>query len=89
MSDNQATPRENQDIGKRMAELLRNSKHEEQHRRDQRMALPQNTHVYMETVETSKNKEKKSDKDGSTRILCEYGGKLPKRTLVLCESDNS
>ena len=23
------------------------------------MALPQNTHVYMETVETSKNKEKK------------------------------
>ena len=48
------------------------------------MALPQNTHVYMETVETSKNKEKKSDKDGSTRILCEYGGKLPKRTLVLC-----
>ncbi len=57
-----------------MAELLRNSKHEEQHRRDQRMALPQNTHVYMETVETSKNKEKKSDKDGSTRILCEYGG---------------
>ena len=36
-----------------------------------------------------KTKEKKSDKDGSTRILCEYGGKLPKRTLVLCESDNS
>ncbi len=71
-----------------MAELLRNSKHEEQHRRDQRM-VPQNTYVYMETVETSKNKEKKSDKDGSTRILCEYGGKLPKRTLVLCESDNS
>ncbi len=31
------------------------------------MALPQNTHVYMETVETSKNKEKKSDKDGSTQ----------------------
>ena len=28
------------------------------------MALPQNTYVYMETVETSKNKEKKSDKDG-------------------------
>ncbi len=31
----------------------------------------------------------RADKDGSTRILCEYGGKLPKRTLVLCESDNS
>ena len=41
------------------------------------------------TVETSKNKEKKSDKDGSTRILCEHGIKLPKRALVLCESDNS
>ena len=38
--------------------------------------------------EVSKNKEKKSDKDGSTRILCEHGSKLPKRTLVLCESDN-
>ena len=71
-----------------MAELLRNSKHEEQHGRHQRMALSQNTHVYMETVETSKNKEKKSDKDGSTRILSEHGSKLPKRTLVLCESDN-
>ena len=45
------------------------------------MALPQNTYVYMETMETSKNKEKKSDKDGSTRILCEHGSKLPKRTL--------
>ncbi len=44
----------------------------------ERMALPQNTHVYMETVETSKNKEKKSDKDGSTRILCEYGGSCPR-----------
>ena len=43
----------------------------------------------METVETSKNKEKKSDKDGSTRMLCEHASKLPKRTLVLCESDNS
>ena len=53
------------------------------------MNLSQNMHVYMETVETSKNKEKKSDKYGSTRILCEYGSKLPKRTLVLCESDNS
>ena len=63
--------------------------YEEQHGRHQRMALSQNTHVYMETVETSKNKEKKSDKDGSTRILCEHGSKLPKRTLVLCESDNS
>ena len=46
-------------------------------------AISQNTHVYMETVETSENKENKSDKDGSTRILCEHGGKLPKRTLVL------
>ena len=31
----------------------------------------------------------RADKDGSTRILCEHGSKLPKRTLVLCESDNS
>ena len=31
----------------------------------------------------------RADKDVSTRILCEHGSKLPKRTLVLCESDNS
>ena len=46
------------------AELLRNSKHEEQHGRHQRMALSQNTHVYMETVETSKNKERNLIKMG-------------------------
>ena len=40
-------------------------------------------------VKANKGAAGKSDKDGSTRILCEHGGKLPKRTLVLCESDNS
>ena len=31
-----------------------------------------------------KNKEKKSDKDGSTRILYEYGGKLPEEGHWYC-----
>ena len=65
MSVNQAKPWENQGICKRMAELLRNSKHEEQHGRHQRMAISQNTYVYMETMEIAQNKEEKSDKNGN------------------------
>ena len=48
------------------------------------MALPQNTYVYMETVETSKNKEKKADKDGSTRILCEHGKETAEEDTWYC-----
>ena len=53
------------------------------------MALSQNTHVYMETMEIAQNKEEKSDKNGNPWILCEHGGKLSKGTLVLCQSDDS
>ncbi len=48
-----------------MAELLRNSEHEEEHRRHQRMALSQDTYVYMETVEETENQAAKSDENGS------------------------
>ena len=53
------------------------------------MALSQNTYVYMETVETPKDKEAKSDEDGDSGELCTYGGKQPKRLLVLLKSDDS
>ena len=52
------------------------------------MALSQNTYVHMETVETSKDEDAKSNENGNPRILCTYGGEQPKRSLVLCKSDN-
>ena len=33
------------------------------------MALSQNTYVYMETMEEAKNKDTKSDEDGSTERI--------------------
>lgn len=42
-----------------VVELLWNSKYEEQHRRDQRMALSQNMYVYMEIMEEVENEGSK------------------------------
>ena len=53
------------------------------------MALSQNTYVHMETMETTKDEKEKSYQNGNTRILCAYGGKQPKRTLVLFKPYNS
>ena len=58
-----------------MAELLRHCKHEEQHRRSEQVALSQNTYVYLEAVEETENKGKKSDKDGSTKGIGMAGRK--------------
>ena len=49
-----------------MAELLRNSGYEEQHRKPERMAVPPDTDVYLETVETAQNPEEKADRPGIT-----------------------
>ena len=38
-----------------MAELLWNSGHEEQHRKPEWMAIPSDTDVYLEAVETAKD----------------------------------
>ena len=65
-----------------MAELLRNSRYEEQDRCPQLMAVPQNPHVYMETVEVTQNQEKKPDETRDTRIFCTPGGKQPQEILV-------
>ena len=51
-----------------MAELLRNSGYEEQHRKHEWMAVPPDTDVYLETVETAKDPEEKADRLGLTRV---------------------
>lgn len=51
-----------------MAELLWDSGHEEQYRKPERMAVPPDTDVYLETVETAKDPEEKADRLGLTRV---------------------
>ena len=47
-----------------MAELLRDSGHEEQHRKPKWMAVPPDTDVYLETMETAEDPKKKADGAG-------------------------
>lgn len=42
-------------IHERVVKLLRNSGREEQHRKPGRMAVPPDTDVYLETMETAQN----------------------------------
>ena len=49
-----------------MTELLWDSGHEEQHLKPKRMAVPPDTDVYLETVETAQNPEEKADGTGIT-----------------------
>ena len=49
----------------RLAELLRNSEHEESHRRTQSMAIPQNPNVHLEALEEAKDKNPQPAKAGS------------------------
>ena len=51
-----------------MVELLRDSGHEEQHRKLERVAVPPDTDVYLEAVETAKDPEKKADRSGLARV---------------------
>ena len=44
---------EDQGLHERLAELLRDSRYEESDRGPERMAVPQNTDVHLETVETA------------------------------------
>lgn len=46
------------------------------------MAISQNSYVYMEAVEETKDQEEKSNETWNTRIFCTSGGKQPKETLV-------
>ena len=64
-----------------MAELLWDSGYEEQYRKPQRMAVPPDTDVYLETVEIAQNPEEKADGPGITRMGCLWGRIQPKSLL--------
>ncbi len=53
---------EDKSLHERMAELLRNSGHEEQHRKPEWMAIPSDTDVYLEAVETAKDTQTEADR---------------------------
>ena len=53
-----------------MDELLWDSGYEEQHRKPERMAVPADTDVYLEAVETAKDKDEKTHWTGSGQPLC-------------------
>ena len=57
----QAMFRKDNACGKRLAELLRDCKHEEPTRRPKWVAIPSNTYVYLEAMEEAKYKGTKSD----------------------------
>ena len=57
---------EDKSLHERMAELLWDSGHEEQHRKPEWMAVPPNPDVYLETMETAKDPKKKTDGAGLT-----------------------
>ena len=61
---------EDKSLHERMAELLWNSGHEEQHRKPERMAVPPDTDVYLEAVETTQNENEKTNRTGSSQSLC-------------------
>ena len=53
---------EDKSLDERMAELLWNSGHEEQHRKPEWMAIPSDTDVYLEAVETAKDTQTEADR---------------------------
>ena len=48
-----------------MAELLRNGRHEEQHRSPEWMAVSKDTDVYLEAVETAEDPKAEADRIGN------------------------
>ncbi len=73
-TENQALVGKDKGLCKGMAELLWDSKHEEPDRGHQRVAVPPNPDVYMETMEETKDQTKKSNENGNPGVLCAYGG---------------
>ena len=48
-------------VHERLAELLRNSGHEEQHRKNEWVVVPSDTDVHLETMETAKDTQAKAN----------------------------
>ena len=80
---------ENKGLHERMAELLWNSGYEEQHRKPKRMAVPPDTDVYLETVETAQNQNEETHRTGSGQSLCGNDSLRPQRILVQCRKQGS
>ena len=57
-----------------MAELLWNCGYEEKHRGIERMVVPSNQGMHMETLEADEDKDEKSDETWNSKILRSYGG---------------
>ena len=69
-------------IHERVVKLLQNSGHEEQHRKPERMAVPPDTDVYLEAVETSADEKEETHRSGSRQPLCGNHSIRSKRILV-------
>ena len=52
------------------------------------MAVPTNTHVHLEAVETARYEETASHQFGYTGVLCTYGVQQPERVLENGQLDN-
>ena len=73
---------EDRSLHERMAERLRDSGHEEQHGKAERMAVPPDTDVYLEAVETAKDPEEEPDGAGLAGVGSLRGSIQPKSLLA-------
>ena len=75
-------------LHERMAELLWDSGHEKQHRKPEWMAVPPDTDVYLETVETAQNQNEETHRAVSGQPLCGNHSLRPQRILVQCQEQS-
>lgn len=61
---------EDKGLHERMAELLRNSRHEKESGKSEWMAIPKDTDVYLETMETAQNQKEETYRSGGGQPLC-------------------
>ena len=64
-----------------MAELLWDSGHEEQHRKPEWMAVPPDTDVYLEAVETAEDTQTETDRTRAAGVGGLRGGVQPESLL--------
>ena len=67
-----------------MAALLRDSGHEEEHRKPEWTVIPSDTDVDLEIVETAQDQEKETHRAGSGQPLCGNNSLRLQRILVQC-----
>ena len=68
---------EDKSLHERVAELLRNSGYEEQHRKAEWMAVSKDTNVYLETMEAARNTKAEADGIGTSGMGCLRGSIQP------------